>query len=89
MQTAAEHTEMLNIHFRDWQRTRSVDLEDVVRSATVAEIVEAAREALNLPLDTSYQAVLDGRALNSLETLKEAGIEMDAEMELIPEVHAG
>jgi hypothetical protein len=81
--------EFLNVSFTDWERTRHVYLEDVTTTATVAELVEAAREAMDLPPDTAYQAVLDGRQLNHMDTIEEAGIAADTEMEIVPEVHAG
>jgi hypothetical protein len=55
----------------------------------VAELLDEARRVMDLPIDTSYQAVLEGRQLNRMDTLEEAGVDSDVEMEIVPEVHAG
>jgi hypothetical protein len=87
--TAQATPELVNVTFTDWEGMRRVSLEDVARNATVAELLDEVRRAMDLPNDTSYQALLDGRELNQMETLEEAGIVSEAEMEIIPEVHAG
>jgi hypothetical protein len=90
MQATAERTpDLVNIRFSDWEGTRHAHLDDVMRNATVAEILDEARRVMELPIDTSYQAVLNGRQLNHMETLEEAGIDSDVDMEIVPEVHAG
>ncbi|MFQ5667696.1 MAG: hypothetical protein ACE5I7_14885 [Candidatus Binatia bacterium] len=89
-QATAERTpDLVNVRCTDWEGLRHADLDDVVRDATVGEIVDEARRTMGLPMDTSYQAVLDGRQLNHMETLEEAGIDSDVEMEIVPDVHAG
>ena len=88
-QTAERRNESVNVTFTDWERVRQVHLDEVTRSATVAELLDEARRVMDLPIDTSYQAVLEGRRLNRMETLEEAGVDSDVEMEIIPEVHAG
>jgi hypothetical protein len=90
MQATAETTpELVNLLFTDWDGSHHARLDDVPRNATVAEILDEARRAMDLPIDTSYQAILDGRQLSRMETLAEAGINADAELEIIPEVKAG
>ena len=90
MQPGSEHgSEAVNITFTDWEGVRHVHLDEVTRGATVAELLDEARRVMDLPVDTPYQAVLDGRQLNRMDTLEEAGVDSDVEMEIIPEVHAG
>jgi hypothetical protein len=89
-QTVAEATpELMHLTITDWDDTRRAHLEDVPRNATVAEILEEARRAMELSTDTSYQLLAGGRQLNQMESLSEAGIESGAELEILPEVHAG
>jgi hypothetical protein len=88
-QTAERENESVNVTFIDWEGVRQAHLEEVTRRATVAELLDEARRVMDLPIDTSYQAVLEGRQLNRMETLEEAGVHSDAEMEIVPEVHAG
>jgi hypothetical protein len=88
-QTMERGIESVNITFTDWEGVRQVHLDEVTRSATVAELLDEARRVMDLPIDTSYQAVLEGRQLNRMDTLEEAGVDSDVEMEIVPEVHAG
>jgi hypothetical protein len=44
---------------------------------------------MGLSVDTEYQAVRDGMKLNHMQTLEEAGIETDTDLEIHPEVSAG
>jgi hypothetical protein len=88
-QTAERGMESVNVTFTDWEGVRHVHLDEVTRSATVAELLDEARRVMDLPIDTSYQAVLEGRQLNRMDTLEEAGVDSDVEMEIVPEVHAG
>lgn len=87
--STTELSEPLTITVRDWDHSRQALLSDVMRDATIAEVVDEARRAMDLPIDTSYQALLDGHELNHMETLTEAGIETDAELEIVPDVQAG
>jgi hypothetical protein len=89
-QALAETTsQLVNLTVTDWEKTRRAHLEDVPRNATVAEILEEARRLMELSTDTSYQLVLGDRQLNQMESLLDAGVESGAEMEILPEVHAG
>ncbi len=90
MDAASEQSpELMTIRFTDWEHTRHANLAEVVPDATVAEVLDEARRVMDLPIDTSYQAVLHGRELNHMDTLRDAGIESGMEVEIIPEVHAG
>jgi hypothetical protein len=89
MQQAERGMEPINVTFTDWEGVRRVHLDEVTRNATVAELVDEARRVMELPIDTSYQAVLEGRQLNRMDTLEDAGVDSDVEMEIVPEVHAG
>lgn len=89
MEAAMEMPELVNLSVRDWDNTRRAHLEDVPRSATVAEILEEVRRAMELSTDTSYQLLHGDRQLNQLESLAEAGVESGAELEILPEVQAG
>lgn len=91
MQQVAEQEmpQFVNLALQDWQGTRQVHLEDVPRNATVAEVLDEARRMMDLPMDTNYQAVREGRALNNMETLEDVGIGADASLEIHPDVSAG
>jgi len=82
-------SESVHIILTDWEGIRQVHLDEVTRSATVAELLDEARRVMDLPIDTPYQAVLEGRQLNRMDTLEESGVDSDVEMEIVPEVHAG
>jgi hypothetical protein len=86
---AVETPELINLSVRDWEGTRRAHLEDVPRNATAAEIVDEARRLMGLASDTSYHLVLGSRALNGMQTLEEAGVESEAELEILPRVQAG
>jgi len=81
--------DFINLVARDWEGTRSAHLADVHRGTTVGEVVSESARALDLPFQNFYQALLRGRELNHGDTLDEAGVERDAEIELVPEVSAG
>jgi len=87
--TAERIPEFVNVTVRDWEGTRRVDLEDVPRNATFAELVDEARRQMGLRVDTEYQAVREGMKLNHMQTLEEAGIDSDTDLEIHPEVSAG
>ena len=86
---AADTPELITLSVKDWEGTRRAHLEDVPRNATVAEIVDESRRLMGLPSDTSYHLVLGSRALSGVDTLEEAGVESEAELEILPRVHAG
>ncbi len=79
----------MTLKARDWEGTRRVLLDDVARSATVGEVVGHSVRALQLPLRDLYQAVFRGRELNHGDTIEEAGLDSESEIELVPEVSAG
>lgn len=87
--TVEPRAQFVNLALQDWQGTRQVHLDDVPRNATVAEVLDEARRMMDLPLDTNYQAVREGRALNNMETLEDVGINADASLEIHPDVSAG
>jgi hypothetical protein len=89
MQAVETTTDLINIAFTDWERTRRAELEGVPRNSTIGEIASEAIRALGLPLRNFYQALFRGRQLNQAETLEELGIHTDDELELVPEVSAG
>ncbi len=78
----------MNLTARDWEGTRTVHLEDVSRSTTVGEIVGESVRALQLPFQEFYQALSRGRELNHSDTIEEAGLDCDSEIELVLEVSA-
>jgi phosphoribosylaminoimidazole-succinocarboxamide synthase len=88
--TAAETTgDFINITARDWEGARKVHLDDVSRETTVGQVVGESVRALKLPFRDFYQAVFRGRELNHSDTVREAGLDADSEIELVPEVSAG
>jgi len=86
---AIERPDLVTLTVTDWDRTRRAHLEDVPSSATVAEVLDEVRRVMELAPETSYQLVLDGRQLNQMEMLSEAGVGSGSVMEILPEVHAG
>lgn len=85
MQTASSY---LRLNVSDWDHTRSVQM-DVPVDASVSEVVEEARRGLELPSDVSYSALFRNRQLGQMETLRDVGIDSDADFEIMPEVEAG
>ena len=81
--------EFLSLVAKDWEGTRRARIPKVHRDTTVGEVVSESAQALNLPFRQFFQAVFRGRELNHGDTLREAGLECDAEIELVPEVSAG
>ena len=81
-------TELLTLKITDWDHTRTVEME-VPTDASVSEVVEEARRELQLPADISYSALFRDRQLPGMETLRDAGIDEDADFEIMPEVEAG
>ena len=88
MEAASAH-DFVNITARDWEGARRVHLDDVARTTTVGQVVGESIRALQLPFRDFYQAVFRGRELNHSDTIDEAGLDSDAEIELVPEVSAG
>ena len=86
---AAKAGDFVSITARDWEGARKVHLDDVARSTTVGQVVGESVGALKLPFSDFYQAVFRGRELNHSDTLDEAGLDSDSEIELVPEVSAG
>ncbi len=86
---AATAGDYVNITARDWEGARKVHMDDVARSTTVGQVVGESVRALQLPFSDFYQAVFRGRELNHSDTLDEAGLDSDSEIELVPEVSAG
>ena len=89
MQAAQQNAEFLDLKASDWQGNQVAMLEQVPRNLTVGEVVSTSAEALQLPFSDFFQAVLRGRELNHGDTLDEAGIEHDDQIELVPGVSAG
>lgn len=90
MDAAATSTpELVSIQVTDWAQRRRAHLEDVPRNATVREILTETQRLMDLSLESSYQLLCGDRALNQMETLAEAGIATDVEMEIVPDVEAG
>jgi len=76
------------INFHDWDRSRMATIE-IPTDVSVAEAVEEARIELDLPSDVAYYALHRDRQLPGLSTLRDAGIETDADVDLMPDVRAG
>lgn len=81
--------DFVSITARDWEGTRRVHLDDVARTTTVGQVVGESVRALKLPFRDFYQAVFRGRELNHSDTIEEAGLDRESEIELVPEVSAG
>ena len=81
--------ELRNLVMRTWEGNRQAVLEVVPSNATVGEIVSDSTQALKLPFQNFFQAVVRGRELNHSDTLEEAGLLDADEIELVPEVSAG
>ena len=86
---AAIAGDFVSIRARDWEGARTVHLDDVARESTVGQVVGESVRALRLPFSDFYQAVFRGRELNHSDTIGEAGLENESEIELVPEVSAG
>jgi hypothetical protein len=90
MQAVAEQIpDLVNLRFTSWDGNRGATLNDVMRDATIGEVLDEARRVMDLPIDSAYQALLDGRELNNMDTLADVGIESEAELEIAPDVQAG
>jgi phosphoribosylaminoimidazole-succinocarboxamide synthase len=86
---AATAGSFVNITARDWEGARKAHLDDVSSTTTVGEVVVESVRALQLPFQDFYAALYRGRELNHGDTLEEAGLDSDTEIELVPEVSAG
>jgi hypothetical protein len=56
---------------------------------SVSEAIEEAKHELDLPPSATFQALCGERQLSDLETLQDAGLDADAEVDLMPQVIAG
>ena len=88
MNTALLDMELMTVSFSDWDHTRSVSL-DLPGEASIAEAIDEASRELDLPRDVAYQALHRDRQLPGLSTLRDAGLESDSQIELMPDVKAG
>lgn len=79
----------INLVAKDWEGARQAELQQVHSGTTVGEVVSESAKALNLPFQSFYTALFRGRELNHGDTLDEAGVDRDGEIELVPEVSAG
>ena len=79
----------LNLSAAEWAGERKAHLDAVPVDATVGEAVTEFVHALQLPFEDFYTLVFRGRELNHSDTLDEAGIANEDELELVPEVSAG
>ena len=57
--------------------------------ATLGEVIDQAARIMELDDGSTYHAFIGERALNDGETLEEAGVVWDAEIEIAPEATAG
>jgi hypothetical protein len=89
MSTATLPDTISRIRAVDWTGTKRATLNGhvVTSDTTVGELAEAIRERLGLPRG-SYAVYDRDRRLNRTDTLVEAGVAQDAELELSPEVKA-
>lgn len=85
----SDGSQFLDLVARDWEGSRTAHLEGVDRGTTVGQFVSDTARLLNLPFNNFYQALHRGRELNHGDTLDEAGVCRDGEIELVPEVSAG
>ncbi len=81
--------DLVQVTFWDWQGAKKASLAEVPVDATVGEVLDEACRAMELPADSSYQAILESRQLNLMDTLREAGVCSNVDLEIIPEVYAG
>ncbi len=86
---AATAGDFVKITARDWEGARKVHLDDVALTTTVGQVVGESVRALQLPFGDWYQALFKGRELNHSDTVEEAGLDNEGEIELVPEVSAG
>jgi len=74
----------------DWNHQKRVQFEDGIETdSLVSEVVAEAVHRLELPRNVPYSAVVGGRKLNKSDSLAEAGLKTDDEIEVCPEVSAG
>ena len=81
--------QFFDLRTTDFEGNREALLERVPSTATVGEVVSEGAQAMQLPFTSFFQAVLRGRELNHSDTLDEAGVREDDQIELVPEVSAG
>ncbi|NOZ20005.1 MAG: hypothetical protein GXP25_02840 [Planctomycetes bacterium] len=74
----------------DWNQQKRVDFDGKIElDSSVGEILKEAVHRLDLPRNTAYSAVLEGRKLINSETLDKAGVKEADEIMVTPEVTAG
>ena len=81
--------EVVRVTCWDWLGAKKASLDGVSIDATVAEVIDEASRAMELPADVSYQAALGSQELNHMESLREIGVESDLDLEIFPDVDAG
>jgi hypothetical protein len=83
MQTATA-----TLRLSDWDQTWAYKLY-APWDKTVSEVIMETLREIGIPLDTPFRALQRGRQLPDLETLRDAGVEEDVDIRLIPDVVAG
>ena len=90
MTAAAPSSEsFVDLSLVDWEDVRRAHLERVSLRSTVAQTVSEAVDALQLPSQGFYQALLRGRTLDPSDSLEEAGVSSNEVIQLVPRVSAG
>jgi hypothetical protein len=90
MTAAAPTSEsFVDLSLVDWEDVRRAHLERVSLRTTVGQTVSEAVDALQLPAQGFYQALLRGRTLDPSDSLEEAGIASNEVIQLVPRVSAG
>jgi hypothetical protein len=88
MPTTTAQRRYLNVTFTEWEGSRSVRIQ-LPGDVSVAEAIDEAKHELDLAPNATFQALSGDRQLEALETLLDAGLDADAEVDLVPAVKAG
>ena len=81
-------TQTLTVEIADWSRSQVAELNEILPSMTVEELLGEAQDAMALSGD-EYHLLLEGEKLARSATLEEAGVESGDELTIAPEVSAG
>jgi hypothetical protein len=89
METVAATQELIDLTCTDWEHTRRAELNGIARDATIGEVASEAVQLMGLSLKGFYETVFKGKELNHSDTIEEAGVETNDELEIVPAVSAG
>jgi hypothetical protein len=89
METIEATPDLIDLSCTDWEHRRRADLNGVSLDTTIGEVASEAVQLMGLSLKGFYETLWKGRELNQSDTIGEAGIQKDDELEIVPAVRAG